>query len=231
MMKSYNISKTQETNGDGIVLQNLALFIILLSFFIVLNSISTFEEEKIKPVMQSIEATFAHRVIKNERAPSTSTHENQSTGNGTVYDHLDDLFQSQFKKKSNTHRDDKKGLFYTQIPYKKLQTALSDIRPHHLKEIQETGSFLPLLKSLLLKKNKELRLDIVLQTEDDPLSLSSAQQKTLVQKISALGQKLTQAGFPNSQMSVGLGTGKEMMVLLVIRPHTPYAPYKEGELE
>ena len=37
---------TENTSGSGSQFQTLALFIILLSFFIVLNSISTFEDEK-----------------------------------------------------------------------------------------------------------------------------------------------------------------------------------------
>ncbi len=237
MTLSNKIIKKQTANEDGITLQTLALFIILLSFFIVLNSISSFEEEKIKPVMASIEATFAHRVIQQELAPSVTKNPDQATGEGTVYDQIDTLFQSQFKTLENVQKDDKIGLFYAEIPYKTLQTSLHDIRIHHIKESQETGSFINLLKTLLFNPHNSLRLDLVLQTSENIFSLSPEQQRDRVQKVASLGQQITHAQFPEDRISVGLGAQKDRnikrnqddMVLVIIRPHTPYSPYKSNK--
>ncbi|MBL4589156.1 MAG: flagellar motor protein MotB [Alphaproteobacteria bacterium] len=237
------------TNGDGVTLQTLALFIILLSFFIVLNSISTFEEEKIKPVMESIGATFANRVVRNELAPSVTPDPAQAIGEGTVYDHLEELFQSQFKQISNPQRDDERGLFYTTLPYKALKNALLDIRPHHLSRIDKSGEFLSLLKSLILSNNHNFRLDIVLETPDDLFALTQEEQTIVAQKVAFLGERLAQVGFPPERISIGISSeGVETLpegdvltsidnniVLLVIRPYTMYdiqtSPLQKGGSE
>ena len=233
-------------NDDGITLQTLALFIILLSFFIVLNSISTFEEEKIKPVMESIGATFANRVVRNELAPSVTPDPAQAIGEGTVYDHLEELFQSQFKHISTPQRNDEQGIFYTTIPYKALKNALLDIRPHHLSRIDKSGEFLYLLKSLMLSNNHDFRLDLVLETPDDLFALTPVEQTSTAQKVAFLGERLAQVGFPPERISIGISSGgvetlqegeastpiNDNTVLLVIRPYTIYdiqtSPLQQG---
>lgn len=211
---------TENTSGSGSQFQTLALFIILLSFFIVLNSISTFEDEKIKPVLQSIEATFADRVIRKELAPSVTEDPAQATGNGTVYDHLEALFQSQFKKLNPSLQiDEEKGIFYTTIPYEQLERAILDTRPHHLSEIKKTGPFISLLKSLMLDSNNNLRLDIIVYASPEELI-------ALSRNVSVLLRHLEQQGVPTQRMNVGLSDAPEETenndALLIIRLHKPY---------
>lgn len=218
-MPRYKSSNKAETSS-GSQFQTLALFIILLSFFIVLNSISTFEEEKIKPVLQSIEATFADRVIRNDLAPSVTEDPAQATENGTVYDHLDALFQSQFKKIDLSARTDhEKGIFYTELPYQTLERAVMDIKPHHISDIKKTGSFLSLLKTLMLNNDNQLRLDMVVYSSQENM-------RSLSKSISTLAQKLEAQGIPTTHIGIGIQESSpknNRNAFIIIRGHTPYS--------
>ena len=50
--------------SSGGQLLAMSLFIMLLAFFIVLNAISNYENSKVKPVLQSIELTFASKITE-----------------------------------------------------------------------------------------------------------------------------------------------------------------------
>ncbi len=231
------VNKNEEARPSSTTLQTLALFIILLSFFIVLNSLSTFEEEKIRPVMESIEATFANRVIRNERAPSVTDSEELSINEGSTYQNLDALFKSQFAQFSDSMKvDDEKGLFYVTLTYKALQKALDDVEPQTFAydgDSQSVGSFSELMKSLLSDQNKDLRMDIAVYAPSSFFTASRAEQKLVIQDVSYLGQRLEEIGFPTLKTSIGIEEypslnneefRQDMPVLLVMRAHSAYAP-------
>ena len=57
----HNRRRRIEDSGSGksVQLLSLALFIMLLAFFIVLNAVSTFEPNKVEPIIGSLESTFS----------------------------------------------------------------------------------------------------------------------------------------------------------------------------
>ena len=64
-MNQWN-KKPPENNSSGSQVLALGLFIMLLAFFIVLNALSTFDEQLARPVIASLERTFASRIYQDD---------------------------------------------------------------------------------------------------------------------------------------------------------------------
>ena len=74
----------------------LSLFIMLLSFFIILNSMSNFDEIKSSPVLNSISMTFAQEKVEDHTDPGFEEDTTQdSVRSGDTLDQLEELFRSQ----------------------------------------------------------------------------------------------------------------------------------------
>ena len=75
----------------------LSLFLLLLAFFIFINSISTYKEKKTTQVVESIRANFPAVVSPEELFQLRSL--KNSAVSRTVFDKLDELFQHLFRNK------------------------------------------------------------------------------------------------------------------------------------
>lgn len=85
----HKIINDVSSSMGGSTLLSLSLFIILLAFFIVLNAISSYEEEKVEGVFDSIDLAFATNIIPTP-AEEKINDETQANENGEG-DSLDDI--------------------------------------------------------------------------------------------------------------------------------------------
>jgi len=81
--------KDVSSSLGGSTLLSLSLFIILLAFFIVLTAISTYEEQKVTDVFDSLDITFSPNIIP--RIAENSTDSENQEDNGGAGDSLEDI--------------------------------------------------------------------------------------------------------------------------------------------
>lgn len=220
-------------------LMNLSLFIMLLAFFIVLNSVSTYEKHLAEPILESLDETFSKDVQKRDISPSLKQDEANSVNQGDIYDRIDALFQAQiisYKKTISTNRGEMK----ITLPLQKFSQAVMAAGQKDLTRMSTTrnarGNFLvPTLVSIIKSEQKDItyRMDILLHTSDNPAKLQNqnpTKMAALMKRGSALTAKLEQGGFSQKLLNIGVQKGNEKNVTLVFRRHTPFSPMVEEEL-
>lgn len=209
----------ESAQSSATVLLTLALFIILLSFFIVLNSFSTFEKQKASSVLQSVELAFTSRIFKEDKAPSTKPDQLRLIGEGYSLKKLQGLFRASFETIDNMKVDTEKGLFYAEIPFKDLGT-----RVQALNDTEEDGQIRPgLMRTLIeMTNNEELntRLDILVLTSDNIMSAynsSNDNMREQRERLSGIAAFLERAGMPASSITIGFDKGRKDYVRIRVR--------------
>lgn len=230
---------------------SLALFIMLLSFFIVLNTLSNFQEMKSRPVLKSLAIAFSSQEIGEEEAPSIEETVKQSFKKGEALDNINGLFEAQiagFEAKQNRFgtemhirvplRHLKRGIMSSNGGSSEATKAYDGIEREDDKALQslQSGFFLPTLVSLLKAEDTRVsyRMDMVLNVPYIPSKMQNQSPKRLQEPSLSIGEiarHLEEAGLPKKLYSMGLAQGKEAYVDLFFRRYERFDPLggnKEG---
>ncbi len=242
-MKTRRRKITTETASSmsGQIL-GLSLFIMLLAFFIVLNAISSYEETRVKPVMQSLETAFSSKVAdRTDLRPSAREDLDTFTGDGDTLENLEALFSAQIPSHEATVSHSK-GVMYVRVPFDDFEAAVMAIGQEDATEKTQDGTFLnkfflPTLVSLLKTEDvgTPYRMDIMLNIKGNPAYIQNQNPQRLSQimkKMSLLSEKIENAGLPQKLLSTGLQKGEVGIVELLFRRHIPFnplGPEKNGE--
>ncbi len=227
-------------------LLGLSLFIMLLAFFIVLNAISSYEETKVRPIMDSLGEVFSSRLQEDERveeSPSVTEDESKSINEGSALDKMQALFKSQIPSHEAVVSN-RKGVMYVKVPFDDFEEAILAVgQPSKVKKQEEgeqaqflKGFFLPTLISLVDMDtgNIPYRMDIVLNVNENPARLQNRRPKklaALMKKMGRIASKIEDAGLPTKLVSVGLQKGEEDMVEIIFRRHIAFNPLGPDENE
>ena len=203
----------------------LSLFVIMLAFFIMLNSVSVFKEEKAKPLMDSIEEAFALKINAPESGKFPAQ---EQTDEGRVIDRMEGLFQGHIAG-VQTQKDDGRGVLLMRMPYADLSAAVSHIGD----KAAENKKFMETLTSMLRASaaGQPYRMDIFLQVDENPARMQDDQpqkMKVLMRDLGVLAQQLENAGLSQRLLSVGLEKGQSGTVELLFRPHEAYTIEQRG---
>lgn len=218
-----------DTKSLGSQIPPLSLFIVMLAFFIMLNSISVIKEDKAKPLMDSLEEAFASRISADENwQPATTASEAASADEGRVIDHAARLFQSHIAG-VQTQKDDGRGVLLMRMSYAELSAAVSGIGD----KAAENKKFMETLASMLRSSaaGQPYRMDVFLQVDDNPAMMQNDQPQkmsVLMRDLGVLAQQLEKAGLPQRLLSVGLEKGQNGTVELLFRPHQAYVLEQRG---
>lgn len=211
----------------------LSLFIMLLSFFIILNSMSEFEDTKALPILNSLDSAFSRGTIdRKEEAPSNIPSAEASTREGSTIDKLEAFFNAQIKGLKVTKN--RLGTEMTiSMPVKEFEQALDNteqalfLGPDEQDEAGYEGApFLDTLVSLVHSggSSKAYRMDLLLNTGQRPSNLRNEYPqilKTRSKQAASYAARLEKAGLPDNFMSVGLGGGENDVIELAFRPYVP----------
>lgn len=224
------------TPGNATLTMNLSLFIMLLAFFIVINSRSSFEDEKKEATIESIERTFSTKVMRQDVAPSIAEDPYQSIREGDTSERIEALFRSQiasFKITSN----DRTGKFVTEMPLDQFSSAVLSLGQKDLMRIKSADVqgrfFLPTLVSIMKsdKAGVSYRMDMMVMLDGNPAKIVNEKP----QEISAImkrgggwAAKLEQAGLDPKLISYGVKKGRQGYIELSFHPHVPFSPVQEG---
>jgi len=214
----------------------LSLFIMLLSFFIILNTMATYDVNKSSPVIRSLAVALSLREIEDNVAQSTIPIEEKELQEGSAIDKIRAAFNaniSGFEATENRFGTE----MYAQVPLKEFESALLSVEKDVFDENSSfdsaEGKFLPLLISVLQSGDTEMpySMHMLINIPDNPGALMNTQPEALevwVEKAAILSNLLEEAGLPKKLVSSGVEQGKEGMVSLMFRPYRPYSPVAQN---
>lgn len=221
--------------GLGSQLLGLSLFVMLLAFFIVINSISSYQDGKIKPVLQSLEYAFASKVAAYDSdRPSTTESEEISLHEGDTLDRLKALFTAQIPSNRITVNKTK-GTMHVRVKMEELESAVIAAGQRDISSVPQQerdfvqNFFLPTLISVvrLEKTAAPYRMDMMLNIDMTPAEMQNKEPQrmmSLIKSISGIAEKVETAGMPRKLVSIGLARGEKDTVDIYFRRHIPYSP-------
>ena len=206
---------------------SLALFLMLLSFFVIMNGLSGFDNTKKELVLNSVSQAFSSKTRETGLAPIDIPNPAKVMNSGDSLSTLQGLFDSHiahFKATKNRLGT----TMHISLTYDEFKEALDNT----LSGVGEDGvqeGFMPTMISLLRAKKggTPYRVDIVLNTPADPATSSTEAGSTTLtdlQRISALSVALEKAGLPNNMITSGLQNGEPGMLDLYFYRHEAFDP-------
>lgn len=202
---------------------SLGLFVMLLSFFIVLNSMSNFEVSKSRAVIESVTEAF---ITKNPGQPDYRSQKiapiAQSTAEGSGMDRIDALFKSTIPG-AKTRKNRLGNVMSVQIPRKDFEAALYGALPS--KDASFRGQFIKMLISLIRTRSGiAYEMDILLNVPQNPSAYMAKKPDEAARNITLAASytnKLEQAGLNRKYMSAGLTKGNADKITLTFRHYVP----------
>lgn len=229
--QKQNISKSPNS-GYNTKMANqflaLGLFIMLLSFFIVLNSMSNFAEEKSQAVIESLsEAFFAQPPMQKEMESQVVTAPAESLRSGDTLDNIKALFQATIPD-SKAQKNRLGTIMTVTVPRDAFETALENVNLPVDANSESTGfnsRFADMLAALLdTKVSMPYEMDILLLTQENPSTLrrlQPANANTLIKKAASYSALLQDRGLETKLVSSGLQQGEAGKVALIFTQYKP----------
>lgn len=223
---------TESVGASGSQLLGLSLFVMLLAFFIVLNAISSYKEDKVAPVLKSLESSFASKISQRGDDNSSVTASEDALDEGSAIERMQALFVSQIP----AHRakiDKSSGTMHVQLGLDDFERAVTGLGAPEEKEKKGKEDlndfFLPALVALIKNDAAGLpyRMDMVVNVAQDPAVMqnrSPDDMRHLSQRIALIAQHLEGAGLPVRLIGVGIKQGEADTVDIFFSPHIPYNP-------
>lgn len=209
----------------------LSLFIVLLSFFIVLNSISTFEVDKARPVLDSLGKTFRAdgadplSGLSEISVVSAGDYARGMEGRGSLLDRVGGLFSSRVPG-----ADIRRNRLGTEMAIRMsfadfLEQADAALASADGEEGEGDAGLLPVLVSLMDqdRAGAAYRMDMILETARKPHEAAQADGRDGA-ALAGLARRLETEGLPANLAGIGFEPGQEGMITLHFRPHEPFNP-------
>ena len=200
---------------------NLSLFIMLLSFFLILNGISDFEKNKSYPVLNSLNITFASKDTEDSVMPAAQAPEDNSSRSGETLDQVDALFRVHIS--STQARQNRLGTeMHMRMDYDEFVQALSLSLREGLSGDRQ-GLVRTLISLLDAQANVPYIIEVVHNIGENPANLdnSSVRKAYEESKLPSLMTRLQKAGMPSHLITMGIGDGQSDTVDLFFRRYQP----------
>ncbi|MCB1531622.1 MAG: hypothetical protein KDJ35_02020 [Alphaproteobacteria bacterium] len=203
----------------------LSMFVMLLSFFIILNAMSNFEEIKARDVLTSITVAFSKEQLPDDlnanivEAPEKSYHE------GNTLDKLRELFEAQIAGvKTKTNR-------LGTIMHLRMQ--LDDFEKQLAAPGTAFGGTLaPTLVSLLSAEDDvPYSMEMLINLDKNPATLQNETPQNVVQnvtRVAGYARLMEDAGLPKKYLSAGLSEGEPGTIDLYFKRYEPFNPVGHG---
>ncbi len=227
-----NVRKKSKSSGvNGAQFLALSLFIMLLAFFIVLNSISSFNEDKVSPILNNIESVFASKIAENHGKPSTTKNSiNQEKQEANALDQIENIFKAQIPN-YRLYKDISTGKMYIRVKKQAFEYALQnmDVKNPYLMNKEGFDNFLGGIIYLLQHNmsDKPYKMEIYLNLPEDPAAMYNNNRQKLIterQKLSDMATILENAGLPKKLLNIGLQKGASNYIDLYFGVYKPIIP-------
>lgn len=208
---------------------SLSLFLMLLSFFIVMNAISSFEENKAQPVLNSLAKAFTNVEVQNKK-PSAQQAENaieKSMRKGDTLDAVEGVFSAHiagFEPKRNRLGT----VMHIKLPIARFESAIDiDGFEEYRKDLGKPGSFAQTFVTLMRSAENNAqpyRIDMILNVEQDPAVYQKQKPEDFlkdIKRVSGLAESLENVGLPKKMMTIGIEKGRPGFIDVFIRRYKP----------
>lgn len=206
---------------------SLALFLMLLSFFIVMNSVSEYEDSKSKPVLNSLALAFSTDMVSTQRAPNMIETSRAAMSKGDTLEELEGLFGGHIEGFEVT-RNRLGTVMHVHTPVLQFERAINieNTQAGNV-EIGEEGAFINTMVSLMRaeSKGKSYSVDIILNLSDDPVLVQNNNPQNFLnalKRVSAIADALERIGLPKKMISSGLAQGDKGFLDLYFYPYKPF---------
>ncbi len=186
----------------------LSLFLMLLSFFIIMNSNSGFDKTKANPVMRSVSVAFSGKTKEQGQAPLNEFVEIALKGEGDSLERIESLFVTNLTD-AQAKRNRLGNMMRIRLPVGSFARGI---------EISEEnggtrGNFVPTLVALLQTQDRGIpyRMDMLLSVAQDPADMAGNDPESFQKKremVAGFAQKLEDMGIPKNLLSAGLQRGE-----------------------
>jgi len=204
---------------------------MLLSFFIILNAISSYETTKSQPVLNSLTMAFSTQKTVDDIMPGKMITQSLEQNTGSTLDRIEAAFQSQIAS-AETKQNRLGTLMFIRMPFEEFKQSImkSLVIPDTSQPSgnEDNLDLLPMLVSLMeTDRDVSYTMDMILNIEEEPSSLSESGPEKFAaanKDISSIALKLEEAGLPKYQVTAGLKQGNAGSVDLVFRRYLPFSP-------
>ena len=214
----------------------LSLFIMLLSFFIILNSKSTFDSEKSRAVANSLSMVFSQEYLPEDLAPSMKSDQFKASRSGSTITQLSALFSSEIS--GVDIKTNRLGtIMHLNLKVDEFEKILKNSLGGADSAQISAGNFdfLATLVSLLDSQDSiPYRMDIVLALEQSPSKLQNEDPDeiaTRVGQVSLYAKRLEEAGLPPKLVTSGIGPGKAGRINLYFHRYKVFNPLGKSDLK
>lgn len=216
-------------DGNSSVALFLALYLLLLAFFILLNTISTFEEVKTKQVKESLSSAFASIL------PPTTSQQSPTAFDGPVIaaqefqEEIGELFETNIKVVRIKVVQPGKQMEVTMIADQLFEVDSDKIR-------DQKRDFMRRLSKAMASAPDNLRYEVemLMGVEAGPGGQLEVAQTLEMRRGGAFARELRARGAPRDSVFVGVDPGGDPLAIrffFYIEPVTraEEAPEEEGE--
>ncbi len=206
---------------------SLSLFLMLLSFFIVLNSVSEFEENRAVPAaLNSLTLAFSSQLSTPQDNPSATPSLHPDKRGGDSLEAIEGLFNAHiagFEAKRNRLGT----MLHMQLPMQRFENAVdeTDFADAGFSDTQQTFATTLVTALRSAENDNPYRIDMVFNIPEDPTVLSQSQPDEFMQalrRVSTLATTLENKGIPKKMISAGLKTGQTGFVDLYFYRYEPF---------
>lgn len=92
-MSGLPVFPKRKSDQDPNIILMLSLYLLLLAFFILLTTISQFEQERTREVVESVNVTFEGKVVASESLPNPNAGTGALDGSPSLSDQVKSLFK------------------------------------------------------------------------------------------------------------------------------------------
>jgi hypothetical protein len=230
-----NNSNNTANAGSGSQILALGLFLMLLAFFIVLTTLSTFDEEQAAPVLASLEKAFAPRVYRQDIAQTTIAAPAESNNLGTSLERIAGLFRTRIPG-TQVHAE-RTGILHVAVKTADLFEAIeqSQSPPTSNSNNAKNIGFRDIFVAVLMSQKTEmpLRMDILINLPKNPADKKKAQKNLTVkqiQKVAKIAAMLQKQGLPLHLYSFSYSKGAQDMTDITFSVYEAYSPSKDVDV-
>lgn len=220
----------------------LSMFIMLLSFFIILNALASFDDDKSKPVVKSLSLAFSTKEIADDEIANSTIEdvtEEQSFKEGSTIDKIQGLFETQIS--GIEARQNRFGTeMYIRMPINDFEDAIMEpISNQRTKSgVPRVGNVLVPVLTSLLQGNEDAenmyQMDMLIGVEDNPARLmnqSLQDMNTVIDQSAMFAKRFEESGLPKEYITAGVRKGPVGFVDLHFRPYQPFNPISKSSAE
>lgn len=204
----------------------LAMFIMLLSFFIILNALSNFEVVKSNEVLTSISVAFSNQDLPNDLSANIIESPVESYNEGNTLDKLKGLFEAQIAG-IETEKNRLGTVMHLRMKLDAFEKNLTASGSSF------GGALAPTLVSLLgADENVPYTMDMLINLNGNPAVVQNEAPQSIsknVTKVARYAMLIENAGLPKKYLSAGLGQGPEGTIDLYFKRYQPFNPLGERE--